>query len=833
MNQQQRDFFAEHYAYAREAGLSDVQARLAVSQAAVETGWGTKGVAVKGNNFFGLKMGDDWAGKTINLPTREETKAGKSYTVNADFRQYDSPVDAYRDWAKNMAEKWPGVMKATTFDEAVEALDHGVKGKYATAHDYGTKLKAANSTLERTGIPAQVDAGLPSSGAPASPFDSFDPHWGPAGAAFGVPANPVQSIGATPAPAKISSALDTLHPAFRDRAQAFLDKAKAAGLNLSVLSTGAYRTSALQKAIKATGVQAASPTNSFHNYGLSFDYVPTNLIGTKNWSPNDPQWAKAREIAESVGLFQPFAKDGDLGHVQAIPDERVPQSIKDAPRFTDANGLSYPELPGDILEKYAQPHLQLAQSMAGTGILGVGGNLADSASLVAGADLRPAAQTAAPIGTVTRAPLPDVPADPYAGVPRGVAQQVSTATPAPPLGYETVAPSAAAAAKPFSLSDLINPVSSATAAEMPQVASLSPEATMARVAGVDVTPNIAETEADIQRLEREQSMFQPTGVTPDPTLISANSTPAHMTPGQFGLFADMQPQHVPAAPSASLSPLPTSLDRLSPAPSLAQHLAALAPQLEHLTPVPPDEHLMPTLDTSTLFDRPPPIDPNYTIPSTAAPPMPAPVTVPDSVISPVPGAPPSPTVSPTASPKAITPPAQDVYPPAPPAPSNWSKVKAAVSPIVKDAMLGAHFGLPGMVAGGLLGAFAPNGFDLGPSFDNVVPSADRFSTGFGLNGIEAAMNGPFGATGFSLSNPGDSYTSLGPKVGTGGVGLRRNDKFGYTEVVGPSGEVRGIHYDDPNGGGIFGDISRAFGGFFGGKPTKSEHDYANSHAGLF
>jgi hypothetical protein len=236
---------------------------------------------------------------------------------------------------------------------------------------------------------------------------------------------------------------------------------------------------------------------------------------------------------------------------------------------------------------------------------------------------------------------------------------------------------------------------------------------------------------------------------------------------------------------------------------------------------------------SLLPDRPMPMGdmslPNLAPPTPAAAPSHLFDPVP-SVISPVPGAPPAQTVSPVAAPK--TPPA-DVYPAAPAPPTNWDKFKMTAGPIVNDALKGAQFGIPGMVAGGLFGAVAPNGFDLGPEFDANVPSADRFSTGFGLDAINSAMNGPYGATGFSLSNPGMSYTSLGPRVGTGGTGLRHSSKYGWTEVVDPSGSVRGIHYDDPSKGGIFGDISRAFGDFFGNKPTdKEKKDFAGK-VGLF
>ena len=168
---------------------------------------------------------------------------------------------------------------------------------------------------------------------------------------------------------------------------------------------------------------------------------------------------------------------------------------------------------------------------------------------------------------------------------------------------------------------------------------------------------------------------------------------------------------------------------------------------------------------------------------------------------------------------AITPDATDdlgTYPDAPPeieaTPNRDLGIKVAKSTL--GGLLGG--GIPGAVLGGATG-LVQGLLSRQPGFDAVVPDSMRTSTGTGLRGIGAAMAGPKGAQGFSLSNPGMSYTSLGPS----GQGLRRSDRFGWTEVVGPSGEVRGIRYDNPDKKGLLGKVSNYFDSRYGGQRSMS------------
>jgi hypothetical protein len=159
-----------------------------------------------------------------------------------------------------------------------------------------------------------------------------------------------------------------------------------------------------------------------------------------------------------------------------------------------------------------------------------------------------------------------------------------------------------------------------------------------------------------------------------------------------------------------------------------------------------------------------------------------------------------------------------VFPPAPAQPSELDALRAQFPAALRNATIGALTGgVPGAAigfVGGLLGPqFAGLGRGLfGPSINSGQPGLSPYGVGSGLAGMSAAIGGRRGATAFSRSNPGMSYTSLGPNLG----GLRRSDKFGWTEVVGPDGAVRGISYDNPKGGGLLGSLSRTVGGLLGG-----------------
>ncbi len=125
--------------------------------------------------------------------------------------------------------------------------------------------------------------------------------------------------------------INTLHPAIRDKARAFLNKAEKAGIKLRI--TSAYRTYDEQDKLYAQGrtipntnvVTNAKAGYSNHNFGFAFDVVPMEN-GKANF--NTPKWNKIGAIGKALG----FEWGGDW------------KSIIDKPHFQMTFGNSLAQL---------------------------------------------------------------------------------------------------------------------------------------------------------------------------------------------------------------------------------------------------------------------------------------------------------------------------------------------------------------------------------------------------------------------------------------------------------------------------------------------------------
>lgn len=80
---------------ARKRGYKIVST--AIAQAVIESNWGISGLA-KYHNYFGLKCGSKWVGKSVNMKTKEEYSVGTLTTINDNFRVYDSMVDGVKGY---------------------------------------------------------------------------------------------------------------------------------------------------------------------------------------------------------------------------------------------------------------------------------------------------------------------------------------------------------------------------------------------------------------------------------------------------------------------------------------------------------------------------------------------------------------------------------------------------------------------------------------------------------------------------------------------------------------------------------------------------------------
>lgn len=137
------EFYSAVYDRAIALGANDVQARLAAAQAAQETGFGEHFV---GNNLFGIKASDEYAGPTVNASTNEEYN-GQNVRENANFRAYDDPLASVGGYLATIQQNFPDAWNAPTFSEAVQGLNTGVFGSYATDSQYGNRVAAIDNAL--------------------------------------------------------------------------------------------------------------------------------------------------------------------------------------------------------------------------------------------------------------------------------------------------------------------------------------------------------------------------------------------------------------------------------------------------------------------------------------------------------------------------------------------------------------------------------------------------------------------------------------------------------------------------------------------------------------
>jgi hypothetical protein len=146
-------FIAMYAAAAIEAmKRTGVPASVSLAQALVESGVGKSGLTRKANNFFGIK-GSGPAGSVV-MRTREETKSGQSYYVNAPFRAYNNATESFLDHARFLqGPRYRGAL-ADAGDPKKYAQDIKRAG-YATDVSYVQKLSGA---IDKYGL-ARFDVG--------------------------------------------------------------------------------------------------------------------------------------------------------------------------------------------------------------------------------------------------------------------------------------------------------------------------------------------------------------------------------------------------------------------------------------------------------------------------------------------------------------------------------------------------------------------------------------------------------------------------------------------------------------------------------------------------
>jgi len=154
-------FIKQHEeAAAQVSAETGIPAQFMLAQAAHETGWGRAAIKMRdggdSHNLFGIKAGANWKGKVAEVRTTEYVD-GVARKVTAKFRAYDSPADAFRDYANLLSSnrRYASAVQAAQTAQ-VEAPQHAArfaqqlqKAGYATDPAYADKLTRVINTTVR------------------------------------------------------------------------------------------------------------------------------------------------------------------------------------------------------------------------------------------------------------------------------------------------------------------------------------------------------------------------------------------------------------------------------------------------------------------------------------------------------------------------------------------------------------------------------------------------------------------------------------------------------------------------------------------------------------
>lgn len=105
-----------------------------IAQACLESAYGTSSLGYKYHNYFGMKCGGSWTGKSVNMTTKEEYKPGTLTTIKDNFRAYDSIEDGVKGYFDFISKpRYQNLKGATSSRNYLELIK---QDGYATSSGY-------------------------------------------------------------------------------------------------------------------------------------------------------------------------------------------------------------------------------------------------------------------------------------------------------------------------------------------------------------------------------------------------------------------------------------------------------------------------------------------------------------------------------------------------------------------------------------------------------------------------------------------------------------------------------------------------------------------------
>lgn len=133
------EFTKKYYTTAKSAaGNSGVFPETILAAAIVESNTGKSMLSSKYNNFFGIKAGSNWKGRSVNVKTKEYYNNTPT-TITDTFRVYSSPAASFKDYVNFLSknQRYNKALKAKNFQEQILLI---ASAGYATAPNYAEVL---------------------------------------------------------------------------------------------------------------------------------------------------------------------------------------------------------------------------------------------------------------------------------------------------------------------------------------------------------------------------------------------------------------------------------------------------------------------------------------------------------------------------------------------------------------------------------------------------------------------------------------------------------------------------------------------------------------------
>lgn len=105
-----------------------------IAQAILESNWGKSRLAAEYHNYFGLKCGSKWTGKSVNMSTNEEYTVGTLTQINDNFRVYESVEEGVKGYFEFIGlaryQNLKGIADPRKYLETIKADGYATSSKY-------------------------------------------------------------------------------------------------------------------------------------------------------------------------------------------------------------------------------------------------------------------------------------------------------------------------------------------------------------------------------------------------------------------------------------------------------------------------------------------------------------------------------------------------------------------------------------------------------------------------------------------------------------------------------------------------------------------------------